>query len=132
MSLSVVTGWFRLIFARRFIDVLDYLLSIVPSSLLSTQNNSGSTPLHWAALNSHLPIIQKLVQFPGGPGVALIDIKNAAGRSPLAEAEMAGCDDGARWLVEMMSLDPEEGEAVESDAVEEVGEEVTEKDIQVD
>lgn len=126
MALSVVTTHFRLIFVRRFIDVLDYLLLIVPSSLLSTQNNSGSTPLHWAALNSHLPIMQKLIRFPGGPGVALIDIKNAVGRSPLAEAEMAGFDEGARWLVEMMSLDPE-GDTVESSATEGAGEEVKEK-----
>lgn len=50
-------------------------------------------------------IAQKLVQFPGGPGVILIDIKNTAGRSPLAEAEMAEWDEGARWLVQVMNLD---------------------------
>ncbi|KAJ7935406.1 hypothetical protein B0H13DRAFT_526256, partial [Mycena leptocephala] len=55
-----------------------------------------------------------LVQFPGGPGIDLIDIKNAAGRSPLAEAELAGWDEGAQWLVQMMKLDGgdvKEGEA---------------------
>jgi len=50
-------------------------------------------------------IAQKLVQFPGGPGVNLIDIKNTAGRSPLAEAEMAEWDEGARWFVQVMNLD---------------------------
>lgn len=35
----------------------------------------------------------------------MIDIKNAAGRSPLGEAEIAGWDDGARWLVQVMNLD---------------------------
>ncbi|KAJ7099327.1 ankyrin repeat-containing domain protein [Mycena belliarum] len=87
-------------------DLLDFLLPLVPASLLAAQNISQSTPLHWAALNSHLEIVKKLVQFPGGPGGDLIDIKNAAGRSPLGEAELAGWDDGAQWLVQMMKLEP--------------------------
>ncbi|KAJ7826922.1 ankyrin repeat-containing domain protein [Mycena olivaceomarginata] len=86
-------------------DVLDYLLPIVPPTLLSARNSAQSTPLHWAALNSHLEVVKKLVQFPGGPGIDLIDIKNAAGRSPLGEAELAGWDEGAQWLVQMMKLD---------------------------
>ncbi|KAJ3553915.1 hypothetical protein NP233_g8006 [Leucocoprinus birnbaumii] len=110
-------------------DVLDYLLPIVTPSLLSAQNSSGSTPLHWAALNSHLHVTQKLVQFSGGPGIDLIDIKNAAGRSPLAEAEMAGWDEGAKWLVEMMKLDPEQGESTEGDVD---GGPMSAKDIEVE
>ncbi|THV06672.1 ankyrin [Dendrothele bispora CBS 962.96] len=88
-------------------DVLDYVLPLVSPSLLSVQNDSGSTPLHWAALNSHLDIVKTLVQFPSGPGIDLIDIKNAAGRSPLAEAELSGWEEGAKWLVEVMNLDTE-------------------------
>jgi ankyrin repeat protein len=91
-------------FGSYFVDVLDYLLPLVPPSLLSAQNNAQSTPLHWAALNSHLNVIQKLVEFPGGPGVELIDMKNSAGRSPLGEAEMASFEEGAKWLVERMNL----------------------------
>jgi hypothetical protein len=34
----------------------------------------------------------------------LIDIKNAAGHSPLGEAEVAGWDGGAKWMVEVMRL----------------------------
>ncbi|KAH8827819.1 ankyrin repeat-containing domain protein [Flagelloscypha sp. PMI_526] len=86
-------------------ELLEYLLPILPTSLLSVQNASGSTALHWAALNSHLSIVQKLVEFPDGPGVDLIDIKNKAGRSPLAEAENVGWDEGAKWLVQVMNLD---------------------------
>ncbi|KAI0767198.1 ankyrin repeat-containing domain protein [Fomes fomentarius] len=86
-------------------DALEYLLPQLPPSLLSAPNNAGSTPLHWAALNSHLPVAEKLVKFPGGPGVDLIDLKNAAGRSPLGEAENAGWEDGAKWFVELMNLD---------------------------
>jgi hypothetical protein len=63
--------------------------------------------------------VKKLVEFPGGPGIDLIDVKNAAGRSPLAEAELAGWDEGAQWLVQMMKLDPagevKEGEADDGD-----------------
>jgi ankyrin repeat protein len=76
----------------------------VPPSLLTTSNRAGSTPLHWAALNAQLAAARRLVEFPGGPGIDLIDIKNAAGRSPLAEAEAAGWDEGAKWMVEMMRL----------------------------
>lgn len=97
--------------------MLDYILPIIPASVLSEQNSAQSTPLHWAAVNSHLPSVQKLVQFPGGPGKDLIDIKNAAGHSPLAEAELAGWDEGATWLVEVMNLEGMKEEA--GDAAEE-------------
>ena len=76
----------------------------MPSSLLSTSNRAGSTALHWAVLNAQLAAARRLVEFSGGPGVDLIDIKNAAGRSPLAEAEAAGWDEGAKWIVEVMRL----------------------------
>lgn len=95
----------RLIGERYLVDILDYLLPLVSPSILSAQNSAGSTALHWATLNQHLEIAQKLVHFTGGPGVDLIDIKNAAGRSPLGEAEMTGWDEGARWLVQEMKLD---------------------------
>ncbi|KAJ7252403.1 cytoplasmic protein [Mycena haematopus] len=113
-------------------DVLDYLLPIIPATLLSAGNSAQSTPLHWAALNSHLDIVKKLVQFPGGPGIDLIDNKNAAGRSPLAEAELAGWEEGAQWLVQMMKLDPggdvKEGEAGGDDANDEVNDDPNEGD----
>lgn len=86
----------------------------MPPALLAAQNDAQSTPLHWAALNSHLPVVQKLVQFPKGPGKDLIDIKNTAGRTPLGEAENVGWDEGAKWLVEVMNL--EEGDKEESQA----------------
>jgi len=100
--------------------LLSYLLTVSSPALLSVQNESGSTPLHWAALNSQLAVAQKLVQHPTGPGRDLIDIKNKTGLSPLGEAEMAGWDEGAKWFVEMMNLDTDgskEGEAGEEDAV---------------
>lgn len=63
--------------------------------------------------------MQKLVEFPGGPGIDLIDIKNTAGRSPLGEAELAGWEEGAKWLVQMMKLD---ADVQEGDAADEGGE----------
>ncbi|KAH9039819.1 cytoplasmic protein [Lactarius pseudohatsudake] len=86
-------------------ELLDVLLPIVPSTLLSAQNHAGSTALHWAALNAQLGTARALVGFPAGPGADLIDIKNSAGRSPLGEAEAAGWDEGAKWMVEVMRLD---------------------------
>ncbi|KAG6878004.1 hypothetical protein C0993_000964 [Termitomyces sp. T159_Od127] len=103
------------------IDVLEYLLPLVPSSLLSAQNSAKSTPLHWAALNKHLDVIQKLVEYPGGPGIDLIDIKNNAGHTPLGEAELAEWDEGATWLVKMMNLDAEDAEKEKDIAEDEVG-----------
>ncbi|PPQ79920.1 hypothetical protein CVT24_003764 [Panaeolus cyanescens] len=97
----------HMVCANGHLDLLNYLLPLLPSSALSAQNSSGSTPLHWAALNSQLEIAQTLVQHPDGPGKDLIDIKNKAGHSPLADAELAGWDEGAKWFVEVMNLDTE-------------------------
>ncbi|TDL16455.1 cytoplasmic protein [Rickenella mellea] len=105
------------------LEVLNYLLTIVSPSIIGVLNNSRSSPLHWAALNSHLAVAKTLVEFPGGPGVDLIDIKNDAGRTPLGEAEMAGWDEGARWFVEVMKLDEKadpEDELRLADSVEDI------------
>ncbi|CAL1711413.1 unnamed protein product [Somion occarium] len=107
----------HMVCANGHTDALDYLLSVVSSSLLSVQNDAGSTALHWAALNSHLTIVQRLVQHPGGPGKDLIDIKNAAGRTPLGEAEIIGWEEGAKWLVEVMNLDSEGSKGEEDQVV---------------
>jgi len=119
--------------SRRTTDVLDYLLPIIPPSLLAAKNSAQSTPLHWAALNSHLFITQRLVEFPGGLGVDLIDIKNAAGRSPLGEAEIAGWEEGAKWLVQMMKLDAEVTEhEVESGVREGSGDPLPDVEVQIE
>ena len=89
------------------------MLPLLPPTIISAQNHSGSTPLHWAALNSHLDIAQKLVQHPLGPGCDLIEIKNIAGRSPLGEAELAGWEEGAKWFVQVMNLNDHEQEPEE-------------------
>jgi hypothetical protein len=77
--------------------------------------------------------VQKLVQFPDGPGVDLIDIKNAAGHSPLAEAELAGWEEGAKWFVEVMNLGEDDGKAGDADAGEDgEGEMISGQDIEVE
>ena len=95
---------------------------MISPTLLSAQNNAGSTALHWAALNSLFSIAQKLVQHPQGPGKDLIDIKNTAGHTPLGEAEMIGWDEGAKWFVEVMNLD--EGSKAEEDLPIEPGQDI--------
>jgi uncharacterized protein len=88
------------------IDVLNFVLSNITGSLLQVANTSGqSTALHWAAVNSHLAVAKALVLHPGGPGPLLIDVHNAAGLSPLGEAELAGADEVAKWLVEVMTIE---------------------------
>ena len=111
-SVSALCCITKLIHARCLIDALDYLLQHVTPSLLAVQNNAKSTALHWAALNSHLSVAQKLVGFPRGPGKNLIDVKNAAGRSPLGEAENIAWEEGAKWFVEVMNLDDDGKEEV--------------------
>ncbi|KAF8608394.1 hypothetical protein BDV93DRAFT_519439 [Ceratobasidium sp. AG-I] len=82
-------------------DILSYILPILPSTLLPTQNASKSTALHWAATNKHLSVVQKLATAQP----SLIDIKNAAGRTPLGEAELSEWDEGAQWMVGAMIVD---------------------------
>lgn len=55
---------------------------------------------------------KKLVEFPQGPGIDLIDVKNTAGRSPLGEAENVGWDEGATWFVQVMKLDDQGDDAL--------------------
>lgn len=105
-------------------DALKYILPLVPTSLLSAQNNAGSTALHWAAVNAHLEITKALIEFPSGPGVNLIDIKNEAGHSPLAEAEYAAWDEGAQYLVGVMNLETENADKEDGDGVLADGQEI--------
>ncbi|KIM31322.1 hypothetical protein M408DRAFT_327570, partial [Serendipita vermifera MAFF 305830] len=104
------------------LDLLNYILPHIPASLLEVENTTGrSTPLHWAAVNAHLSVAQAMVSHPGGPGPLLINAHNAAGLSPLGEAELAGADDVAKWLVGVMTIDQGSG-IVEGESTEEVEE----------
>jgi ankyrin repeat protein len=105
-----------LIAASHATGILDYILPLVSPALISVRNEAGSTALHWAALNAHLGVMERLIKAPGGGGSGLIDIKNAAGRSPLAEAEMMGWDEGTSWLAQMMSLEGRSSPSEEQDS----------------
>ena len=86
-------------------------------------------------MHEHLAVAQALVRWPAGPGVDLVDAKNAAGRSPLGEAENAGWEEGARWFVEVMKLDEAaaKGEsAADAEDEEEMREAVKRGDVEVE
>ncbi len=55
--------------------------------------------------------------YPAGSGTGpdLIDIKNAAGKTPLDEAEQAGWQEGALWFVSVMNLEGSDAKAEEGD-----------------
>jgi hypothetical protein len=52
------------------------------SALINHRNNSGNTPLHWAALNTHLECVKALVE-----AGADLDVKNDAGHDAVFLAE---------------------------------------------
>ncbi|OOF94798.1 hypothetical protein ASPCADRAFT_208457 [Aspergillus carbonarius ITEM 5010] len=73
------------------LDILIYLLTHLrelPASeatkILNHRNYSGNTPLHWAALNTHLECVKALVE-----GGADVGIKNDAGFDAVFLAERA-------------------------------------------
>lgn len=52
------------------------------SAFINHRNNSGNTPLHWAALNTHLECVKALVE-----AGADLDVKNDAGHDAVFLAE---------------------------------------------
>lgn len=138
-----------MVFYSTGIDIVEYLLPLLPTSLSATQNASQSTPLHWATVNKHLSTIKLLVEPPSPPPPSaatntnqstqkasikrtdLIDIKNAAGRTALGEAELAEWVEGAAYLVSVMNItstidqEDDEGKGLtgpkEQEADEEIG-----------
>ena len=67
-------------------DIISFLIPLVSSEALSATNQSGNTPLHWAAMNGHIDTLRLLV--PALPKDALF-LKNQFGRDALSEAENA-------------------------------------------
>jgi hypothetical protein len=76
------------------IELLNFILqcltsdsSLTPGELaafMNYRNHSGNTPLHWAALNTHLDCVKALVE-----AGADVDAKNDAGHDALFLAERA-------------------------------------------
>lgn len=76
----------RFLLYSRIKDILEFLLPQVSPEELSATNQSGNTPLHWAAMNGHIDTLRLLV--PALPKDALF-LKNQFGRDALSEAENA-------------------------------------------
>jgi uncharacterized protein len=95
--------------------MVKYLLSLLPSprppmgdQAVSPRNSSGNTPLHWASLNGHLPVVKLLFEAGADP-----TILNDAGHDAIYEAETNGKDDVVGYLLtEADSL--EKGTGVEN------------------
>ncbi|OAG33876.1 hypothetical protein AYO21_12021 [Fonsecaea monophora] len=64
--------------------------------LVNHRNVSGNTPLHWAAMNGHLDVVQALVKAGADPTIV-----NEAGRDAVVEAEMSS-KDGAKECADWM------------------------------
>ncbi|PYH80210.1 ankyrin [Aspergillus uvarum CBS 121591] len=93
------------------IEILNYLLTLLATEDESTRrrivnhrNHSGNTPLHWAALNTHLDCVKALVEAGADSSV-----KNAAGLDPVFLAERADWstqEDGAGAAETEAEADP--------------------------
>ena len=79
------------------LDTLKELLTLSASNhaiSLNLQNVSGNTPLHWAALNGHLPAVKLLIEAGADPSVI-----NRAGKDAVFEAEVNEKNEVAAWLL---------------------------------
>lgn len=61
---------------------------------LNLQNTSGNTPLHWAALNGHLPAVKLLTEAGADPTVT-----NKADHDSVYEAEANEKTEVTAWLL---------------------------------
>ncbi|KAL4895986.1 ankyrin repeat-containing domain protein [Aspergillus ambiguus] len=93
------------------LEIVSHLLSILKdasaklsqdqiTAVVNHRNHSGNTPLHWAALNTHLECVKALVE-----AGADISIKNDAGLDAVFLAERAD------WSAEEVKEGQEEAEA---------------------
>ncbi|GBF62676.1 ankyrin repeat protein [Trichophyton mentagrophytes] len=97
-------------------EILNYLLSLLktengaqdPSNLqfINHKNHSGNTPLHWAALNTHLECVKALVE----AGADII-LKNNAGHDAVFVAEQSDWNATATTQEEDKKKDAAEDEA---------------------
>ena len=79
------------------LDTLKELLTLSAfsqASSLNLQNASGNTPLHWAAVNGHLPAVKLLIEAGADPSVI-----NRAGKDAVYEAEVSEKNEVAAWLL---------------------------------
>lgn len=70
------------------------------AAFIDAPNASNNTPLHWAALNNHLLVVQFLYTQS-----ADLLLKNDQGRTALEEAESRGWEEVARYLAAKMAVE---------------------------
>ncbi|OWT38468.1 hypothetical protein AYX14_02482 [Cryptococcus neoformans] len=122
------------------LDVLEYLLPLVPPSLLSVTNETGSPAMHYAVANNNTECVKALVNWPEeqGGGLPLLKQKNASGRDAFLESmfagegkeEVSGWIEGYLYRVEGGD-DEEEGEGEGKEIKMSVGDEVVEDEAEV-
>lgn len=98
---------------------MEYLLKIIESSddlkpLVNAQNESGNTPLHWAALNGHLETVKLLCNSEADPL-----LKNQAGHDSYYEAQSNDQEDIVDYLLEHYDVTPEDDDEDEETQQEE-------------
>ena len=95
---GLLSWTFRVLYTtNNDIDTLKEVLTLSASSQaisLNPQNVSGNTPLHWAALNGHLPAVKLLIEAGADPSVM-----NRAGKDAVYEAEVNEKNEVAAWLL---------------------------------
>jgi ankyrin repeat protein len=73
-------------------------------AILNTQNQSGNTALHWAALNGHLESVKKLLEGGADPTIA-----NHRGHDAVYEAELNDKGEVVEWVLKEGGEGLEEG-----------------------
>ncbi|KAL9585139.1 MAG: hypothetical protein Q9212_001705 [Teloschistes hypoglaucus] len=120
------------------IDVLHYLLHPLATAVttepnvqtggpatpsmglsLDIQNEAGNTPLHWAAMNGHLEVVELLVE-----SGADLRVQNQAGHDAAFEAERGGKEEVVAWLLGQQKGFEESSGRAEESAEEDAGEAV--------
>lgn len=66
-----------------------------PHKVIAHKNASGNTPLHWAALNGHVKIVEVLVLTANADPT----VTNDAGHDPVYEAELNEKMDVVEWIL---------------------------------
>jgi Ankyrin repeats (3 copies) len=110
------------------------VLPVDPNRVINSQNKSGNTPLHWAALNGHLQIITLLLNQGADPSIL-----NAAGHDVLFEAELNEKQEAVEVLLaEGKGLDQglagkgniEDADDIDQDSISELDDAVNRQNVQ--
>lgn len=92
------------------LDCVEYLLQLIAANptlqpLVNAKNESGNTPLHWAALNGQLEVVKLLCEAGAEPLM-----KNEAGHDSYYEAQANEQEDIVDYLLEKYDIVPEDDE----------------------